>query len=127
MSYLLITSREKFNSEPTSVIDIETTVIEFLRSESKRFDTRYAGEADGSITKYEVPLRFCLYMQSVVRAMNSVIGPHVIGLSVLIRADSICICLIALLGSIQDIAADSLSLHETPSIIRSILGYLWLI
>ena len=49
MSYLLITSREKFIFEPMSVIDIETTVIEFLRNESKRFDTRYAGEADGSI------------------------------------------------------------------------------
>ena len=49
MSYLLITSREKFILELMSVIDIETTVIEFLRSESKRFDTRYAGEADGSI------------------------------------------------------------------------------
>ena len=66
MSYLLITSREKFIFEPMSVIDIETTVTEFLRSESKRFDTRYAGEADGSINKYEIPLRFCLYMQSVV-------------------------------------------------------------
>ena len=67
MSYLLITSREKFIFEPMSVIDIETTVTEFLRSESKRFDTRYAGEAEyGSINKYEIPLRFCLYMQSVV-------------------------------------------------------------
>ena len=70
MSYLLITSREKFIFEPMSVIDIETTPndIEFLRSESKRFDTRYAGEADGSINKCEISLRFCLYMQSVVRA-----------------------------------------------------------
>ena len=66
MSYLLITSREKFIFEPISVIDIETTVIEFLKSEFKRFYTRYAGEADGSINKYEIPLRFCLYMQSVV-------------------------------------------------------------
>ena len=133
MSYLLITSRDKFIFEPMSVIDIETTVIEFLRSESKRFDTRYADEADGSINKYEIPLRFCLYMQSlvtsiVVWAMNSVIGPHIIGLSVLLRADLKCICLIALVCSIQDIVADSLSLHETPSTIRSILRlYLWLI
>ena len=37
-------SREKFIFEPMSVIDIETTVTKFLRSESKRFDTRYAGE-----------------------------------------------------------------------------------
>ena len=62
-----MTSREKFIFEPMSVIDIETTVIEFLRSESKRFDTRYAGEADGSVNKYEILFRFYLYMQSVVR------------------------------------------------------------
>ena len=31
-----MTSRDKFIFEPMSVIDIETTVIEFLRSESKR-------------------------------------------------------------------------------------------
>ena len=67
MSYILITSREKFIFEPMSVIDIETTVTEFLISESKRFDTRYAGEADGSINKYEIPLRFCSYMQSVLQ------------------------------------------------------------
>ena len=60
MSYLLITSREKFIFEPMSVIDIETTVIEFLRSESKRFDTRYAGEADGSAigSAEDLPPRF---------------------------------------------------------------------
>ena len=66
-----------------SVIDIETTVIECLRSDqSKRFDTRHSGEGDGSVTNYEIPLRFCdyMYVHSIVKAMNSVIGPYIIGL-----------------------------------------------